>query len=180
MNKILLLALLASLCGCATTVPNKNPVGRLFPGVKGNALDGKVWSFPNDVKGKKVLLLIGYKQETQFDIDRWLIGIDQKRYKINVFEVPTIQGWVPRLIAGKIDEGMRSGIPEDLWKVVVTVYSDADKIINFLGNEEPLNARVVVVGGDGKVQYAHSRGFSVNALNKLSKYFPSQIAEKCK
>ena len=42
-------------------------------------------------------ILIGYKQDTQFDIDRWLIGIDQKKYILNVFEVPTVKGWVPNV-----------------------------------------------------------------------------------
>jgi hypothetical protein len=166
------------LCSCMTTIPRINAVGQIFPSVSGNALDGKVWSFPSDLKGQKVLLLIGFKQETQFDIDRWLIGIDQKKYKINVFEVPTIKGWFPSLISGKIDSGMRSGIPEELWKIVVTVYQDADKIVGFMGNEDPLNARVVVLNEDGKVLFLHDRGFSVSALNNLSPYFPVESDPK--
>ena len=164
---------------CTTTIPNKDPVGQVFPGVKGNALDGKIWSFPDDLKGKNVLLLIGYKQDTQFDIDRWLIGIDQKRFKVTVFEVPTIKGWVPRVISGKIDAGMRSGIPEELWKIVVTVYNDAEKIIELTGNERPLSARVIVLDKDGKVVYFHDRGFSVAALNELANYFPSSQSQEC-
>jgi hypothetical protein len=100
--------------------------------------------------GRKALLLIGYKQKSQFDIDRWLIGIDTKAYKVNVFEVPVVSGLIPYLISKKIDDGMRSGIPEELWTAVVTVYEDADKIISFLGNEDALNARVVLL--DEKVR----------------------------
>ena len=174
-----LLPMLLILGACTTTIPRRNPVGEFFPDTVGTALDGKVWKFPNDTKGENVLLLIGYKQNTQFDIDRWLIGLDQKGYKLSVFEVPTIQGWVPRMIAGKIDEGMRSGIPEDLWKIVVTVYDDAEKIINFTGNEDPSNARVVVLDKDGKVRLLHDRGFSVNALNSLSQYFQKGKPTDC-
>jgi predicted transcriptional regulator len=83
------------------------------------------------------------------------------------------------VIAGKIDEGMRSGIPEDLWKIVVTVYDDAEKIINFTGNEDPSNARVVVLDKDGKVRLFHDRGFSVNALNNLSQYFQKGKSTEC-
>ena len=175
----MLLPVLILLGSCAATVPRKNPIGETFPDTVGTALDGKVWKFPNDTKGENVLLLIGFKQNAQFDIDRWLIGLDQKGYKLSVFEVPTIKGWVPRLIAGKIDEGMRSGIPEDLWKIVVTVYNDAEKIINFVGNQDPSNARVVVLDKDGKVRLLHDRGFSVNALNSLSQYFPAKKSTDC-
>ena len=170
----ILFPVLLLLLSCATIVPRKNPVGDTFPDTVGTALDGKVWNFPKDTKGENVLLLVGFKQNTQFDIDRWLIGLDQKGYKVNVFEVPTIKGWVPRMIAGKIDEGMRTGIPEELWKIVVTVYNDAEKIINFVGNEDPANARVIVLDAEGKVRLLHDRGFSVAALNRLSKYFPTK------
>jgi hypothetical protein len=178
-NLKILFPMLLILGACTTTIPRRNPVGEFFPDTVGTALDGKVWKFPNDTNGENVLLLIGYKQNTQFDIDRWLIGLDQKGYKISVFEVPTIQGWVPRVIAGKIDEGMRSGIPEDLWKIVVTVYDDAEKIINFTGNEDSSNARVVVLDKDGKVRLLHDRGFSVNALNSLSQYFQKGKPTDC-
>lgn len=164
---------------CTTTIPRKNPTGEVFPDVSGTALDGKTWKFPQDLKGQKVLFLVGYDQDAQFDIDRWLIGIDQKKYQVTLFEVPTIKGWVPRLIAGKIDDGMRSGIPEELWKLVVTVYDDADQIVNLTGNEDPLNARVLVLNENGKIIYFHDRGFSVAELNKLGEFFSSPLTGKC-
>lgn len=180
MYKLPFLFLIFGFIGCSTITINKNPIGDTFPKIEGKSLDGQFWSFPDDLEGKNVLLLIGYKQETQFDIDRWLIGIDQKKYNINIFEVPTIEGWVPRIIAGKIDGGMRAGIPKELWKIVVTIYKDADKVVGFLGNENPLNARAVVIDKMGKVRFIHDKGFSVDALNKLSKYFPSSLSESCK
>jgi hypothetical protein len=179
MKNIFCLITALFLVGCTTTIPRKNPNGKVFPNITGTALDGKVWSFPKDVQNEKVLFLVGYDQDAQFDIDRWLIGIDMKKYKVNVFEIPTIEGWVPRLISGKIDEGMRSGIPEEIWKVVVTVYDDAEKIINITGNENPLNARAIVLNAKGEIVYFHDRGFSVSALNKLSDYFPSSLMKEC-
>jgi hypothetical protein len=135
---------------------------------------------PAELKGKKTLLLVGYEQETQFDIDRWLIGIDQKGFQLDVLEIPTIRGVVPRVISGYIDAGMRSGIPEDLWKVVVTVYGDASKIVEFTGNADPINARVLVLDADGRVLMMHDRGFSVAALNKLGEFFPASSGANCK
>ena len=180
MRFILWTSLLLGLFSCATSVERKDPINQPFPEVTGTALDGKAWSFPRDLKGEKVLLLVGYDQDAQFDIDRWLIGIDQKKYRANVFEVPTIKGWVPRLISGRIDEGMRSGIPEELWKVVVTVYDDAENIVNLTGNEDGLNARVIGLDEEGVVRFFHDRGFSVPALNRLGEFLPQTNSERCK
>lgn len=165
-SRVFLLSL-SILTACTSTVARKKPVGQLFPSVNGEALAGKTWKIPEDMMGEKALLLIGYKQKSQFDIDRWLIGIDTKAYKVNVFEVPVVSGLIPYLISKKIDDGMRSGIPEELWTAVVTVYEDADKIISFLGNEDALNARVVLLDEKGQVIFMHDRGFSVPALKQL-------------
>lgn len=164
---------------CASSYPNLDPTGKYLPEVSGQSLSGQNWTFPKDIKEQKTLMFFAYDQDAQFDVDRWLIGIDQKKYKVNVFEVPTIKGWLPRIVSKQIDAGMRSGIPEDLWKIVVTLYGDAEKVLELTGNENDLNARVVVVDEDGKIVYFHDRGFSVAALNGLSKYFPSSLPSEC-
>ena len=124
-------------------------------------------TLPDDLKGETALLLIGYKQDSQFDIDRWLIGLDMTETQVSVFEVPTIQGLFPRMFSTFIDSGMRAGIPKPLWKGVVTVYKDGEKVQAFTGNEKPNNARVVLLDGQGKVIYFYDQGFSVDALNQL-------------
>lgn len=155
------------LCSCSTTYPNQKVSGRDLMPFSGTALSGQAWRFPDDLSGQPALLLVGYEQRTQFDIDRWLIGLDMTQTRVNIFEVPAIQGVFPRLFSSVIDRGMRSGIPEELWKVVVTVYEDGEALQKFTGNERGLNARVMLVDGQGKVRFFHDRGFSVAALNKL-------------
>jgi hypothetical protein len=51
-----------------------------------------------------------------------------------------------------IDNGMRRGIPKDLWKGVVTVYADGDKVQRYTGNQNPNNARVLLLDEQGRVQ----------------------------
>ena len=71
------------------------------------------------------------------------------------------------------ERGMNQRInPRDFWKTVVTVYDDADKIVEFLASEDPLNARVVMLGEERQVQFIDDRGFSVAALNEFAKFFP--------
>ena len=165
-KSILLLSLLF-LTACSAQYPNQQPVGKQFPSITGQSLEQQQFRIPQDFSGRSILLLIGYKQDSQFDIDRWLIGLDMTQTRIDAIELPTIQGMFPRMFKTQIDNGMRAGIPKELWKGVITVYQDGDRVQAFTGNQNPNNARVVLLDGQGKIIYFYDRGFSVDALNKL-------------
>jgi cytochrome oxidase Cu insertion factor (SCO1/SenC/PrrC family) len=62
---------------------------------------------------------------------------------------------------------MRRGIPKELWGGVITIYEDGEKIQAFTGNENPNNARVMLLDKNGKIIYFYDRGFSVTALNEV-------------
>ena len=153
--------------GCSTTYPRGEPVTKAFPSVKGSSLAGKEVAIPTDLAGKPALLFVGYEQMTQFDIDRWLLALQASGVSVPAYELPTIPGLVPGLFAGRIDAGMRSGIPSEEWASVITIYGDASKVAEFLGNENRLPARVVLLDPAGKVVFFHDRGFSPAALESL-------------
>jgi hypothetical protein len=153
--------------GCSTQYVNQTVTGQTFPSVSGQSLEKKEVDIPADFKGTITLLLVGYKQNSQFDIDRWLIGLDMTATDVDVYEIPTIQGLFPRMFSTMIDNGMRKGIPKALWKGVITVYEDGEKIQAFTGNEKPNNARVLLLDENGVILYFYDQGFSVNALNEL-------------
>lgn len=153
--------------GCATPFPNQKIKGSTFPSVLGDSLDGKKWKIPEELTEKTSILILGYKQNSQFDIDRWLIGIDQLQITTKVYELPTIKGFFPRMFKPYIDNGMKKGIPKDMWGGVITIYKDGKNIQKFTGNENPNNARVVVINNKGVVQFFYDEGFSTSALNKL-------------
>lgn len=168
MKKIITFILIVfSLIGCSTTYVNRNPVGENFPPVNGKSLTEEERELPTYFKGSQVVLLLGYEQDSQFDIDRWLIGLDMTETKIKAYEIPTIQELLPRMFKSSIDNGMRKGIPKELWGGVITIYGDGATIQEFTGNENPNNARVLLLDNTGKVIYFHDRGFSVQALNEL-------------
>lgn len=168
MKKIITFLLIVfSLIGCSTTYVNRAPVGEKFPTIKGQTLTEKERELPTYFEGTSVVLLLGYVQDSQFDIDRWLIGLDMTETKIKAYEIPTIQGLFPRMFKSSIDNGMRKGIPKELWGGVITIYGDGAAVQEFTGNENPNNARVLLLDNMGKVIYFHDRGFSVQALNEL-------------
>lgn len=167
MKALFSLFLIAVLSGCATHYPNQNVEGTVFPSVSGTSLEKQNINLPEAMRGKPALFLIGYKQDSQFDIDRWLIGLDMKEVDVIAYELPTIAGMFPRMFSTQIDEGMRRGIPKELWGGVITLYQDGERIQAFTGNEKPNNARVVLLDDKGKIVYFYDRGFSVAALNNM-------------
>jgi len=166
-KNIIIILISIMLFGCSTTYVNRNPVGENFPTVNGQTLTEEERELPTYFKDSNVVLLLGYKQDSQFDIDRWLIGLEMTETKIKAYEIPTIQGLIPRMFKSSIDSGMRKGIPKELWGGVITIYGDGATVQEFTGNQNPNNARVLLLDKDGKVVYFHDRGFSVLALNEL-------------
>lgn len=152
---------------CSEPLTNRVPLGERFPEVTGEALDKKTWRIPQEWAGEPTLALLGYVQDSQFDIDRWLIGLDMTQTQVKVYEVPTVKGLIPRMIKGTINEGMRSGIPAPIWSAVITVYADGERVQRFTGNERPRNARVILLDAQGVVRYFTDEGFSVAGLNRL-------------
>lgn len=160
--------LVASSLGCSTRYQLRDPTGERFPTVTGRSLDQKEVKFPDVVAGQAAVLLIAYDQRTQFDVDRWILGLLQGELKAPLYELPTIPGALAGMAAGFIDDGMRGGIPKEDWGAVVTMYDDADIIAQFTGNEDRRNnARVVVLDPDGVVRFFHDRGYSARLVSEV-------------
>lgn len=166
-NFFITILVVIGLSACSAKYPNQTLINQPFPAVTGTALNGQEMRIPQDLPKQPVVLLLGYVQDAQFDIDRWLIGLDMTKTEVSVYELPTIQGMFPRMFKTQIDEGMRRGIPKEMWKGVITVYADGDKIQQFTGNENPNNARVILLNNERQIIYFYDRGFAVAALNDL-------------
>ena len=167
-HRVLLLSLICfGLGACSAVVVNQDPTGKNFPAVSGTSLGGKIYQIPKDFQGKPVVLLIGYKQRSQFDLDRWILGLVQLQTPVRIVEIPTIKGLIPGMFANRIDEGMRNGIPEEDWGSVITVYDEAEPIVNFTGNENGSNGRIVLLDQKGKVIWFADRGYSAGQVKDL-------------
>ena len=154
-----------SLNGCSTTYPNRDPVGEAFPSVEGRSLEKVETRLPESLAGRPAVLLVGYRQNTQFDIDRWLMGLLQAGVgtasDAALLEIPTIPGLVPTMASGWIDDGMRSGIPREDWAAVVTLYgSAAAPVAEMTGTENGRLARVLVLDPSGLVVWFDDEGYS--------------------
>lgn len=155
--------------GCTSyKYPSQVTIGESIISFEGQSLDGTTYILPTAFTGEKTLLLFGYIHKSQFDIDRWLIGLDQVKAPVRVYEIPAIQGFIPRLFYKRFDDSMREGIPREIWANIITVYEDSDKVQRFTGNLSPKNARVLLIDENLNVLHFYDRGFSVAALNEIS------------
>lgn len=147
--------------GCSTTIPNRDPTGERFPAVVGQSLEKERTEMPGAFAGRPAVLLVGYEQGTQFDLDRWLMGLMQAGVDARLVEVPTIPGLVPTIASGWIDDGMRSGIPREDWGSVVTLYGGAARpVAELTGNEHGRRARVIVLDAEGSIVWFDDAGYS--------------------
>lgn len=171
--RLLIVPVVLLLSACSTNYPNQAPLGKTFPTVQGESLAKAQMQLPNDFPDQPVILLLGYVQDAQFDIDRWLIGLDMKQVTVPFYELPTIQGMVPRMFKAQINNGMRAGIPESLWQGVITIYEGGEQVQQFTGNDNPNNARVMLLDRTRKIRFFYDDGFSVVALNELIETYQS-------
>lgn len=168
MNKYILLTILLAFSACRTAVVTPhNLTDKSFPQVRGQSLAKEQILLPDHYKGKATVFLVGYQQRAQFDIDRWILGLLQADIQVQIVELPTIAGMMPQMVQSFIDNGMRSGIPKEDWASVVTIYEDADKIINSIGNERPQSAHVVLVDQASKIVWSSNQGYSAGQILQL-------------
>ena len=154
---------------CSTTEPNRNPVGEAFPVVQGESLKKQVVELPAAVSGEPAILMVGYVQQTQFDLDRWAMGLTQAGSTTRILEVPAIPATFPStFLRSTIDNGMRAGIPSEDWGSVVTLYGkDADQVAKFTGTQNARNGRIILLDDRGTVRWFWDQGYSVKRAMEL-------------
>ena len=163
------------LAGCSNPIPNRDPTGEIFPTVAGESLREERVELPADLAGQTAVLLIGYEQDAQFDIDRWLMGILQAEVDALILEVPTIPGLMATMASGFIDDGMRGGIPVEDWSIVVTLYGSAAKpVAELTGTTNGQIARVLVLDAEGRVSWFDDKGYSPRKAIALAEFITEQ------
>lgn len=159
--------LLGFLFNCMPSLPNRPVVGEKFPSIKGESLAGEVAQLPQSWSGKYILVLVGYKRQSQFDIDRWILGASQAALGIRIVELPTVGGLFSSVFGDRLNESMRRGIPNLLWPDVITVYEEADTLYQWLGTQKPNNTRVLLLDKSGNVRWFSDQGYSADGILEI-------------
>lgn len=141
--------------------PSENPnIGKKFPVVSAETLEGKKATVPDDAAWKVTLVVVAFLRESQSQLDSWLNPFYEKfgtREGIMFYEVPMITGGY-RFMKPIIDGGMRGGLPKFKHKHVVSMYGDVQSYLQALALD-PRNGYAFLLDRDGIIRW-QEQGFS--------------------
>jgi hypothetical protein len=144
------------------TTENQN-IGKKFPAVNAETLEGNKAIVPDDAAGKVTLVVVAFLRENQSQLDSWLNPFYEKfgsRKDVMFYEVPMISGGY-RFMKPIIDGGMRGGLPKFKHKHVVTMYGDVQSYQQALGLDVR-NGYAFLLDRNGIIRW-QEQGFSTPA-----------------
>ena len=126
-----------------------------FPRITAENLNRVEMTLPDDLAGSPALILIAYKQKQQTNVNTWLDRMDEIESAIpgvQIIETPTISSGKWGWMAGFIDGGMRSGIPDPEARArTITLYTDVSLFNQALNIESTDTIYAVLLDEEGEV-----------------------------
>ena len=139
----------------------KAVIGLTFPTMNAHSLAGNKVTLPDVAKGKVVLIVLAFKQESQNQLDTWLepfVADFGERPDFTYYEVPMIPLRY-KLMSFVIDGGMRAGIPREKHKNVITYYGNVDKYREILMMNDVYLGHAFLLDRQGIIRW-QGRGFA--------------------
>ncbi len=143
-----------------------------FPQITAKNLNNEEVTLPDDLAGNPALVLVAFKQRQQINVNTWLDQlelIESTIEGVRVIETPTISGKKWGWMAGFIDGGMRSGIPDPEARArTITLYTDVGTFRQALGLESEDTIYGVLLDEQGAVVEIVEGDFDENKLADLA------------
>jgi len=142
-----------------------------FPTITAENLGREKVTLPTDLAGNPALILVAYKQKQQTNVNTWLDRIDEIERAIpgvQIIETPTISSGKWGWMAGFIDNGMRSGIPDPQARArTITLYTDVSLFNQALMIEDRDTIYAVLLDERGEVLEVISGDYDAQKLGRL-------------
>ena len=136
-------------------------IGLKFPTMNAHSLAGTKVTLPDAAKGKVVLIVLAFKQESQNQLDSWLelfVADFGEKPGFTYYEVPMIPLRY-KLMSFVIDGGMRAGIPREKHKNVITYYGNVDRYRELLMMNDMYLGYAFLLDRQGIIRW-QGRGFA--------------------
>lgn len=145
-----------------------------FPTITAENLNREPVTLPDDLAGNPALVLIAYKRQQQTNVNTWLDRMDEIEAAIpgvQIIETPTISSGTWGWMAGFIDGGMRSGIPDPEARArTITLYTDVSLFNQALMIEDTDTIYAVLLDAEGEVVGKIEGDFTQDKIRLLSMY----------
>ncbi|MBO6739828.1 MAG: hypothetical protein JJ916_08225 [Phycisphaerales bacterium] len=143
-----------------------------FPQITAENLNRVEMTLPDDLAGSPALILIAYKQKQQTNVNTWLDRMEEIESAIpgvQIIETPTISSGKWGWMAGFIDGGMRSGIPDPEARArTITLYTDVSLFNHALMIEDTDTIYAVLLDEQGEVIDMVEGDYTPEKLESLS------------
>lgn len=151
------------------TAPSQN--GQLlFPTVSAQNLLDEPVTLPDDLLGNPAIVHVAFFQKQQELVNTWLAEMDRLEAAfegVRVIETPVIKGrWA--IMAGFIDNGMRSGILEQQARArTITLFTDTKDFREALDLPTDRDVYTLLLDADARVLATEPGVFSEEAFQRL-------------
>jgi len=156
----------------ATAAPPAPVAAPHFPPITASNLEGRAFDLPGDLEGEHNVLLVGFAQAQQADMDTWLPSLHALAAVVptlRVYEMPV----APRralAMRWMIDGGMRRNIPDRAAReATITLYTDKAALRRSLGLPDEARIYVLLVDRAGAVRWQAAGRYTPEAFAELER-----------
>lgn len=153
-----------------------SPVGKVFPSLTGETLDGKSVTLPDAVKGKKSIIGMAYSSKAEEALMTWYqpiydkfvakVGMFDKDYDVNLYFVPMYIGLKQaayEITKNKLKESNR----KDLFPYILFYKGEISPYDKDLGLTDKNQPYFFVLDENGKVIYTATGTFSDTKMEEI-------------
>jgi hypothetical protein len=146
-----------------------NSLSQILPEVKGETVENKSLTFPQDLKGKYSLLCFASSQKAESDLWSWLdpvyqryiakTGLMDDMYDVNVFFVPVLTG-TNVAFATTIKKKFKEAAQDDMKSHVLFCDKDGKELLKKLDMESNDVPYFILLDPEGKIIYRTNGRFT--------------------
>jgi hypothetical protein len=151
-------------------------VGKTFPTLTGEALDGKSVTLPAAAKGKYTLIGMAHSTDAEQDLQSWIDPVYQKYIAktglldaaedINVYFIPMFSG-SNLLFFDKAKKQMKETTQEDLQSNVIFYKGSIDTYVKELQIDKKDTPYIFLMDGEGKIVYTTSGNWTEAKMDAI-------------
>ena len=152
------------------------PVGEIFPDMKGESLDDKNVSLPNDTKGKSTIICLAYSDDAEKDLKTWYEPTYYKfiaktelmsdAYDVNLFFVPMFTG-AKSAAAATAKAKMKQEVQADIQPHVLIYRGELDAYKDKLKMDDKSKPYIFVLDKEGKILYVTSGEYTEDKMDAI-------------
>jgi hypothetical protein len=176
MKSLAFIVLLSAGLFLSVTKNNAQVVGKMFPAISGEALDGKNVTLPDAAKGKYTLIGMAQSTDAEGDLQSWIDPIYQKYIAktglldvaedINVYFIPMFTG-SNLLFFDKAKKQMKETTQDDLKPNVIFYKGETGTYVKELMIDKKDTPYIFLLDATGKIVYATSGNWTEQKMDAI-------------